>query len=77
MSTINTQVTFFPSEETRERKLKGVRKGKKSFGAIIVDVNVASVDLAVFTGEDSKPVVTVKNVKFKDDAADNENAWAV
>lgn len=62
-------VTFTPSERTQQKFKK---KQKKSYPAIVTDVNENSLDLTVFgVGEE----VHVSNVKNVAEAEENRSSW--
>jgi hypothetical protein len=61
-------VEFFPSERTAKKFKK---QDKKSYAAIVTDVNENSVDLRVFDAHD----VHIERVPHKDDAATGRSFW--
>jgi hypothetical protein len=70
--TQNRHVEFVPNETTRAEKLPNARKDKKTFAAVVYDVNENTVDLNVFCGPDT-PYIT--RVPYVDDAKKNESYW--
>jgi hypothetical protein len=61
-------VEFFPSEKTAKKFKK---QGKKSYAAIVADVNENSVDLRVIDAHD----VFVERVAHKSEAAQGRSNW--
>ena len=63
-------VKFTPSERTRDSKFE--TKNKKSYPAIVTDVNDDSVDLTVFGVREN---VYVSNVKHSSEAEAERSHW--
>lgn len=65
-------VEFFPNERMKEDRFPQSRMKKKSFAAIITDVNKDTVDLAVLTGSG---LLDIGRMPHKDDAEGNVSYW--